>query len=221
MAYVVAAGIAVQALYQAVVAWGPGIAEENGPLELLQVGVAVVGGLTLAAAVVVAPRGRTALAACGGALLYAAARESDLMLERLLFDDAYKYLVGAPVAAVVGLVAWRDRARWRESLRWTAHPSAGLFLCGGLQIVVVAALFDRSDLWDSVTNATQADAMKRLVEESIELSGYLVLTVGAFELFVTCRREAAAVHRAAPDVVRFPTDAAEPAVAATPRRAAV
>ncbi|QDT17024.1 hypothetical protein [Alienimonas californiensis] len=203
-AYVLAAGLAVQALYQLVVARGPSIAEENGLLELSQVGVAVIGGATLAAAAAFARRGRTALALCSGALLYAAARESDLWIERVAFEDAYKYLAGGPIAAAVALVAWRDRRWWAESFQWANHPAAGLLLCGGLQILVVAALFDRSDLWDSVTNVHQADPMKRLVEESIELSGYLALAIGALELFVTCRREYAAAFETELAVERVP-----------------
>ncbi|NNJ25543.1 hypothetical protein [Alienimonas chondri] len=196
-AYALAAEGGVQALYQAVIAYGPGIAVENGALELLQIAVALAGGAALVAAGAVTQRGLTAIAFCAGALLYAAAREADLWFEQVAFDDAYKYLAGVPIAAAAAAVAWRDRRRWAESLEWTAHPASVFFLCGGLQVVVAAALFDRSRLWDSIENSVQADRVKRLVEESIELSGYLTLAAGACELLITCRREAAAASRAA------------------------
>ena len=201
-------------LVAAVVARGTGFAAEDGPLELAQVAVAAGGAALLILAAHRTAAGRAGLAACAGALLYAAARECDGWFERTFFDDAYKYLAGLPIAAAVGFIAWRDRRNWPESLRWCGHPSAGLFLCGGLQVVAVAALLERPALWLFVDDFDQAEAMKRVVEECCELAGYAALAAGSLELFLTVRGEnaAAAAQAARP--------APAPAVAAPALRAA-
>ncbi len=89
--------------YLAIQAYGGAVmGAENGPIEMTQLTLAILAAASLFCAARWARIGRAGLVVCGAVVAYAAARESDLFLETYLFDDAYKWVFGLPLAVLAG-----------------------------------------------------------------------------------------------------------------------
>lgn len=191
---------AYQLLYLGVQRTGAAsLAAENGPLELVQVALASFGAMALGYAAWHCPAGRFGLAASACALSYAAARELDAFVETVLFDDAYKYLVGLPLLAVTATVAWTDRRRLiADSLWLVRQPQATLFVMAGFFLVSFCQTLDRPAIWQSIAGFSAAEPARLLIEESSELFAYLLLAFSGAEGALMARRLA----RSAADDVR-------------------
>lgn len=183
-------GVGTFALYQLLYrllqgAHGSSLNAENGPVEILQ------GSLAGAAAVVffLAARrtecGRAAMTLCGCLVGYAAARESDAVMEYWLFDDAYKFLVGLPLAAVAVGIVYRQRNQFFGDALWMMkQPAAVLYIIAGVYLGGVCQLFDRPDLWTAITSPAEVAAAKANVEELAELFAYLLFAFSAAETYI-------------------------------------
>jgi len=87
-----------EAIYLGVIHRGAvGVAGENGPIEIMQASFAVAGAIALFWVATHQRLGRTGIWVSGALLMYAVARESDLLFETIFFEDAYKWLVGGPL----------------------------------------------------------------------------------------------------------------------------
>lgn len=175
---------------------------ENGPIELAQVAFLLLAAGTIAMAAYLTPIGRAALVAASAATFYAAARECDHWLESNLFDDAYKWIVGLPAAAVVLTVAYRERHRILvETLRIARYPGATLFTVAGIYLFFFCQMFDRPLFWnESGPGAGFAAVQEPLptmdeliaryieiakVEESAELFAYLLVAFSGAEAVIS------------------------------------
>ena len=165
------------------------MSRENGPIESAQAILALIGALGLFYAAATAKVGQAALTVCGAAIAYAAARESDDLFESLLFDDAYKYLVGLPmfVLCVVVLVRKRDGII-RETLWVMQQPSATLFAIAGIYLCFVCQSYDRPGMWHAIADETQLAITKTMVEEYAELFAYLLIALCGFEANLFARQ---------------------------------
>ncbi len=186
-------GLVTMAVYQAIF-WGVGrygaavMGAENGPIETAQVVLALVGALCLFCAAAWAKIGRAGLVMCGAVVGYAAARESDLLFERLLFDDAYKWVVGLPMAVIAMVVVIRERHRLVGETMWLLRqPAATLFVVAGIFLCGVCQTLDRPDMWTSISNATEAATTKAMIEEYAELFAYLMLALSGIEAVILAR----------------------------------
>ena len=193
-------GVAVGVLYhfiaESVVAHGPSIGREGGPIENAQaIAAALAAGLFVVASIRTRI-GVVGLATCAAVTAYAAGRESDALLESLLFDDAYKYLVGLPAVTMLGALAWRHRrTAWPETLTLLNHPAATLFILAGIYLAFVCQTLDRPLMWPQLTSASGENRV--LIEETVELFAYLTMAFSASESIwfsQSTRTKAAATH---------------------------
>jgi hypothetical protein len=169
---------------------------ENGPIEVAQTILAVIGALGLFYAAAIAPIGRSGFVLCGAVIAYAAARESDLWFETLLFDDAYKWLVGLPMLIVAGSVVVMERRRIVHDVLWLMdHPAATLFVVAGVFLCFVCQVLDRPAMWVGLSDEGEMVTMKALIEEFCELFAYLLLALSGLEAALFARRIRSIAHQ--------------------------
>ncbi len=171
---------------------------ENGWIETAQLNLALIAAVFLFAAAKFQTRGRAGLVFCGAIVAYAAAREADLWFETLFFEDAYKYLVGLPMAimAVVAIVAQRRRIV-ADSIRLFSQPAATLFAVAGILLCFVCQMLDRPGFWTGITMDAGGQATKAMLEESMELFAYLLIACSGIEALIYARQSSAAAKFAA------------------------
>lgn len=155
---------------------------ENGPIERTQAFMAVFTSLCFFVAAWKMKVGRTGLIFCATMVGYAAARECDMFFEMLLFEDAYKYVVGIPMMLIALTAFWFGRkVVFPESLRLMRTPAATIFAIAGIYICSVCQIIDRPDLWQAIGEGPAAEITKAAVEEFCELFGYMLLTIAGIE----------------------------------------
>lgn len=194
---------------------GAAVNAENGPVEILQGSLAAAAAIAFFLAARQTECGRAAMTFCGCVVGYAAARESDAAMEYWLFDDAYKYLVGLPLAVVAAVVIYRDRNRLLGEALWVMkQPAAVLYIIAGVYLAAICQLFDRPDLWGAIKSPAEAAAAKANVEELAELFAYLLFAFSAAETYLLARGTRAGVTPAVVEpVVSTLRVAGEPAQA--------
>lgn len=192
-------GIVTAMMFEAVYALrqshGPAwLAAENGPIEIAQVLLLLFSAAGIALALRWTPFGRAVLVATGGVAIYAAARESDQWFESLFFDDAYKWLVGVPVAILILAVAALERRKLiAETLRMSVRPGSTLFTMAGIFLCFFCQILDRPLWWDANELDAAAGAQKMLIEESAELFAYLLIAFSGIEAAVFAWQDRAAL----------------------------
>lgn len=192
--YAVITLVVFQSVFLAINAYGPEVmGAENGPIEVMQVVLALIAATGLFYAAKRATVGRAGLILCAAAVTYAAARESDKLFETYLFDDAYKVLVGLPMAILVGVSLFKLRRGLLGETMWLMRqPAATLFAIAGIYLCFVCQFFDRPDLWAGITNRAEADTTKALIEEYAELFAYLLLAFSGIEATIFAKQQQAA-----------------------------
>ena len=164
-------------VYDTHMAVGSSIGRENGPIEVAQVVFACLATLGFAVATARTRIGKAGLIVCGGMLAYAAARESDMLFEEMMFDDAYKYVVGVPVLLIIGAAAFVQRSKVvAETLHLLNQPAATIFILAGIFLAFVCQTLDRPAMWLESDHIT-----KMMIEETVELFAYLMFTFSATE----------------------------------------
>lgn len=170
------------AVYQLVKSDSGWAGSENGPLELLQAGLAATASLLVLAAAIRQPRFIVGRTLCAAMMAYAAARESDQWFESVFFDDAYKWLVGLPAAIGFVAIAWIFRKdAFANTVELLHQSSSTMFIVAGTFLATACQMLDRPGIWYGVTDIGQQMAIKSLVEESMELFAYAAIAFACFE----------------------------------------
>ena len=165
------------------------VGAENGPVEMAQVYLAIFASCCLFYAATKIRRGRAGLIVCAAMVAYAAARESDTIFEAMLFDDAYKYLVGLPMLLIALAALVIDRRRIVPDAMWLVRqPAIALFAFAGIYLCGVCQVFDRPEMWSSITDPAEAETIKATVEEFAELFAYLMLAFSGIESLALVHR---------------------------------
>ena len=90
-------------------------------------------------------------------------------------------------------MAWfvaKRRREINEEMAWlTSHFSLGLMMAGFVTIVGFARVFGRGDMWQKIMGESYTKTIKYFAEESIELLGYAILTIGIGEFCVAAHRQ--------------------------------
>lgn len=171
------------------------LAAENGPLELAQVGLLLLAVAGTAVAIRWSPAGKAVMATTCAVTIYAAARESDQWFETVFFDDAYKWLVGLPVALLLAPAIWRERHQFVADALWIAQkPGATLFAAGGICLCCFCQILDRPLFWPSEGIDGQLGLHKAMVEESAELFAYLLIAFSGLEAMISAAEDRAAAQ---------------------------
>jgi hypothetical protein len=166
------------------------VASESGPIERIQVVCLLLGAVGIGVAVWWTPIGRAVLVATGATAVYAAARESDSWFEANFFNDAYKWLIGAPLAMIVVSVAYRERSKLiDETLRMSVRPGSTLFTIAGIYLCFFCQLLDRPGFWSEAGISVGVNSQKLLVEESAELFAYLLIAYSGCEALIAARHD--------------------------------
>lgn len=188
---------------------------ENGPIEMSQIAFAACGAIGLFLAARNTVRGRAMILVCAAAVTYAVARECDLWFETLVFDDAYKYLIGLPLGLMVAGVWWRERRELvGDFLYMMRQPAATFFGIAGLHLCVACQTLDRPLLWSGLEGAADIKSTQAMVEESMELFAYMLIAFSGVEAYLFAReksgneksgneKSAAAKNAAADDEASF------------------
>jgi hypothetical protein len=162
---------------------GPGMFEEDGPIEWLHF------GLLMATAAVFLRHSRQisnypiSLLLCSTLALIGSLRELDRYSERLLFEDAYKY-VSAVVSGVALYYVARNRQRLGEDINAFIKQRSFLLLAfGAFLAVLLAQILGQSELWHALIDGPSGRNAKRVLEETLETVGYLMLFCGSIEVF--------------------------------------
>ncbi|MGI9473308.1 MAG: hypothetical protein ACR2NZ_17330 [Rubripirellula sp.] len=176
------------------------VSAENGPIEMTQMVLAIVGAVTLFLAAKLTPVGRTGLILCGCVVAYAAAREGDQLFEEFLFDDAYKWVVGLPMLILGATFVFIDRKTLvGDVMGLMKHPVATLFAIAGIYLCFVCQIYDRPEMWGGISMMNEADGSqlavnKALIEEYAELFAYMLLAISGVEAaFLAFNRRAEAM----------------------------
>ncbi|MCO8123134.1 hypothetical protein NHH03_15405 [Stieleria sp. TO1_6] len=158
------------------------LASENGMLEWMQVGLTLCTAGVFARVYFMGKSGATVFGVLACVVAYAGAKECDSFLESFLFDDAYKYVAGGPLALLVFFLVCRGRDEFVSDL---SHAIAarwfGIFVTAGILLISLCQLFDSAGLWETFDQSTALREAKLLVEETSELYVYYFLAVAALE----------------------------------------
>ncbi|MFK8114531.1 MAG: hypothetical protein AB8B91_20185 [Rubripirellula sp.] len=203
--------VVFQAVFLAIQSYGAQtMGAENGPIEMTQVILALVAATGLFYAAYRSQKGRATIILCGAVVTYAAAREADLLFETYLFDDAYKVLVGLPMVLLVAAAFVKYRRSLVAETMWLLEqPAATLFALAGIYLCFVCQFFDRPDLWSGISNITEAETTKALIEEYAELFAYMLLAFSGLEAGIFASQQHAAMNAAnASDDEAYPRIAA-------------
>ena len=120
-----------------------------------------------------------------GALMFMMfVRESDSLLDSVVFDGAWQVIVGAVV--IMTVLALRNQVKESyESLKRFSQTSSFGFVTAGLVIVLAfSRMFGRTAFWESVMGDAYVRTVKNIVEEGTELLGYSIVMIAATELLV-------------------------------------
>lgn len=152
----------------------PGVLfRENGPVEWLQV-VVLMGAALLLYRTPVQVMGRF------GALLILCAiiREMDAILDGI-FDGLWEIGVGSALATAAALI-WRAKHLVRTELRILCDLPGTLYLVISFAIVmIISRLLGQQRFWRAIMGEDHMRIVGRVVEESLELVGYVHLFWGA------------------------------------------
>lgn len=129
-------------------------------------------------------------------LTCALVRESDSFFDYLA-DGLWQALVAIILIAVAVQLA-AQRIALRTQVAWLGrHFSFGLMLAGFAIIMGFSRVFGRGVMWQEIMGDSYTKTIKYFAEESVELMGYAILTIGVVEFAVAAsqRFRSAPTHR--------------------------
>lgn len=117
---------------------------------------------------------------------FATVRELDAILDRIVPYVGWKLAAAVPAALFVYVVAgWR---RYKPQFRWFLFtPSIFLFWSGFVVAVPVAQMLGNGDLLQEIMGNSYEARFKRVIEETGESIGYVILLFAAIECLVNIR----------------------------------
>lgn len=157
---------------------------ENGAMEWLQFGLLVVCAVLLKLASARARELREALYVMALLPVAAGVRELDHALDTRVFDGAWQILVSALLLYIVFYALQHQQALRRQLLYIFSYPPTGLLISGFIAVMVFSRLLGQQIFWQFVLQVDYLRLVGRVVEESCELFGYLLLLFGCLEFFI-------------------------------------
>lgn len=168
--------------------WGAHPFYENGAIEWLQF-------LVLFCTVAIFLNGarqhapsRVLLLVISGPPALAATRELDSLLDRLLpvigWKFGYLFLLGAILLGICHF-----KTLWSQSMSFITTPAFVFLWIGFVIAIPLAQLLGHRPIFRLLIESGDIRGLKRIVEESLELMGYLVLLFGAVETMVHLSRK--------------------------------
>ncbi|MDJ0700837.1 MAG: hypothetical protein QNJ07_13365 [Woeseiaceae bacterium] len=154
---------------------------EFSPIEIIQPLILAVCGLLMLRVALIYPPQRPLALAFGGLALMFLVRELDYFLDRYFVDNLWQVLI-AIFGALLIVYVYRHRVRLRIALiRIWPSPGLTLLFAGAVILFAFVRLVGHEPLWQSILGDNYLRVIKLAVEEFIELSGYFLWLIGAFE----------------------------------------
>jgi len=182
LVYLAVAALMFQALALAVQAgYASVLVRENQPWEWVEVGFLVLASLFCWWAAKRRPPFRRLFTLFSLLPLVAAVRELDDVLDRYVFDNSWKVIVGL-LLLYTGYITWRNFAGIKAEFRAFMETRAfGFLWCGFLVVFVFSRLFGQKVLWKALMGEHYIRLVARTVEEGAELLGYWLILAGTIE----------------------------------------
>lgn len=179
--YALLLGVIAFGMLWGAVRYGPGFFDETGPVEIMETVFVLVTALIFLAAGRL-DRVRAPFVCLLASLLFCAViRESDYFLDVLICRHAWKFFVGV-LFVFISLHVRRNFKSIVESLTdFMCQPCFGVLMSGLLVLVVFSRLFGYGDLWKELIEGRLYRVVKTIVEEGVELMGYFLILISAFE----------------------------------------
>ena len=152
---------------------------ENSPVEWLQFSLVAASSAAMAARAWRDEKGRAAFILTAAFFLDMAIREQDALLDNLLWHGGWSLVV-----TVVTIAAFALASRWRttlhEGLEEIRLSNRFLLLAAGLAVILaISRIMGMKRLWACFGCTSGIYLAKRVVEEGLELFGYMLIFVWA------------------------------------------
>lgn len=160
--------------------------DENGVVEWAQFALLAANASALLAAAIARPAFRQVLLLLASCIGFAAVRELDAMFDRIVPHLGWKFALALPVAAVIHVaLRWH---RGRHQFRWFFFtPSFFLFWAGFMVAVPVAQMLGNGNLLQEIMADSYQNRFKRVIEETGESIGYVILFFAGIECLMNLR----------------------------------
>ncbi len=175
---------------------------EDGIVEWTQAGVLAIGAVGLFALAYQSSKRRGLYLLLSTFVLFILVRELNyLEIHRsYLADRWFKPVIYTGI--LVSIATLYGRGLWAEFVALLGRPSIPLFLLGTSLVLCCAQILGQQTMWTSFYGDRQIIG-KRLLEESLELIGYLLVAFGILEEYLDLRRQVAAATSIPGETVPF------------------
>lgn len=160
--------------------------KENGPIEWFQFGLLVVATAVFVRGALSMPDFRNLFFLLAAISAFAAIRELDVFLHRMIPGIGWK--IGIPLILYALISAYRNRECLKQQLsHFLASRAFAIVWAGFLVAVPFGQLIGHGAFLQLVMGDDYNRDYKRVIEEILEVMGYALLLIGSFESIVQLR----------------------------------
>jgi len=160
--------------------------KENGPIEWFQFGLLVVATAVFVRGALSMPDFRKLFFLLAAISAFAAIRELDVFLHRMIPGIGWK--IGIPLILYALISAYRNRECLKQQLsHFLASRAFAIVWAGFLVAVPFGQLIGHGAFLQLVMGDDYNRDYKRVIEEILEVMGYALLLIGSFESIVQLR----------------------------------
>ncbi len=113
--------------------------------------------------------------------LIAASRELDSFFKHYVFEGAWRIVIVMFALYLIFYVSKRFNTIKKQFQKFTRTSSFGFMFSGFFLVMVFSRLFGQKVLWKAIMGENYVRLSVRIIEESCELAGYLLILTGAIE----------------------------------------
>lgn len=160
---------------------------EHGPVEWMQLGLLVAAGVVFSAGFFKLPDFRELFLILVSVSAFAAVRELDSTLDKAIPWIGWK--IGFALLLFAAALAWTKKDKVKRQLgHYLSSPAFVVLWAGVIVAVPIAQLLGHGAFLESLMGENYLRAYKRVIEESGELLGYLLLLEGSIESLVWMKK---------------------------------
>ncbi|MBS3809139.1 MAG: hypothetical protein KGY38_03155 [Desulfobacterales bacterium] len=160
---------------------------EHGPVEWLQLGLLVAASVLFFSGFFSLPAFRELFLILASVSSFAAMRELDSVLDKAIPWIGWK--VAFALLLFAAALAWKKKDKVKRQLgHYLSSPAFVVLWAGFIVAVPIAQLLGHAAFLESLMGENYMRAYKRVIEESGELLGYLLLLEGSIESLVLIKK---------------------------------
>lgn len=157
---------------------------ENGMIEWFQLGLLMSCAVMLKLASIQMQELRQGFHMLALLPLIASVRELDNVLDTYVFDGAWQLLVTGLLLYAFAFARKNYQVLRQQILYIFSFPPIGLLVSGFITVIVFSRLLGQQLFWQTVLQEEYLRLVGRVVEESCESFGYLLLLFGCIEFLI-------------------------------------